>query len=76
MNKFTIYCKSYIKDLARVKVLAESIGEHNKDNIPFYISCPASDYTKAKTVLNWQPTTSFTELVSKMVENDIKILKK
>ena len=32
-------------------------------------------YTKAKEILNWEPKTSFKELVSKMVNNDIQLLK-
>jgi len=33
------------------------------------------DYSKAKKVLGWQPTTTFKEIVSKMLHNDIEILK-
>lgn len=44
MEKFSIYCKSYRGDLERVKILAESIEQYNIENIPFYISCPKSDY--------------------------------
>ena len=33
------------------------------------------DATKAKTILNWQHTTKFSELVSEMVQADIKIVK-
>ena len=43
MNKFVLYCKSYDKDLERVKLLSETIKEHNKDNLPFYISVPEKD---------------------------------
>ena len=35
----------------------------------FYL---AGDYSKAKEVLGWKPKTSFGDMVSKMVENDIK----
>jgi len=48
MSKFVIYCKSYINDLARVKVLTESVNKYNVDNIPFYISCPNDDYQSFK----------------------------
>jgi GDPmannose 4,6-dehydratase len=34
------------------------------------------DYTKAKEILGWQPTTTFKEIVNKMVLNDIQLLKK
>lgn len=43
MNKFVLYCKSYEGDLERVKLLSETIKEHNKDNLPFYISVPEKD---------------------------------
>ena len=33
------------------------------------------DATKAKTILNWQHTTKFSELVSEMVQADLKIVK-
>ena len=51
MDKFVLYCKSYIKDLPRAKALAESINQHNTDNIPFYVSCPSSDYNNFKETL-------------------------
>ena len=44
MEKLVLYCKSYINDFERVKVLAESIKKYNMDNIPFYISVPKNDY--------------------------------
>lgn len=51
MEKFVIYCKSYINDLPRVEVLAKSILKHNKDNIPFYVSCPKSDFKQFESRL-------------------------
>ena len=41
---------------------------------PAEVDVLRGDYTKASTILNWQPTTSFSELVSRMVQNDINIL--
>lgn len=41
--KLAIYCKTYFRDFERVKKLLKSINEYNKDNIPFYISCPYSE---------------------------------
>lgn len=38
-----LYCKSYQRDLLRVKRLLESVHQHNVDAIPFYISTPESD---------------------------------
>jgi hypothetical protein len=43
MHKIVLYCKSYYKDLPRVKRLIESIKKYNKDNIPVYISVPKVD---------------------------------
>lgn len=43
MHSIVLYCKSYRGDVQRAKVLLESIGLHNKDNIPFYISVPRAD---------------------------------
>ena len=40
---FVLYCKSYQRDLLRVKRLLESVQKHNVDAIPFYISTPESD---------------------------------
>jgi GDPmannose 4,6-dehydratase len=36
------------------------------------IECLIGDYTKAKLLLNWEPKTSFPELVDIMVQSDIK----
>lgn len=41
-TKFVLYVKTFSKDFNLVKRLKESIEKHNKDNIPFYISCPSS----------------------------------
>ena len=43
MNNIILYCKSYAGDVQRVKKLKGSIEKYNKDNIPFYISCPKKD---------------------------------
>lgn len=42
---------------------------------PSEVDVLRGDYTKAKAVLNWQPVTTFSQLVSRMVENDINLLK-
>lgn len=42
-NKIILLCKSYDKDLDRVKVLFESIQKHNIDKIPFYLIIPKKD---------------------------------
>jgi GDPmannose 4,6-dehydratase len=41
---------------------------------PAEVDVLRGDYTKAKNQLNWEPKTSFSELVQKMVDNDIKLL--
>lgn len=43
MEDLVLYCKSYKNDVKRVKILLESIDQHNQDNIPFYISTPLED---------------------------------
>ena len=40
---FVLYCKSYRRDLLRVKRLLESLRHHNTQAIPFYISTPEAD---------------------------------
>jgi len=40
---FALYCKSYRKDLLRVKRLLQSLRKHNIESIPFYISTPEAD---------------------------------
>ena len=40
---FVLYCKSYRRDLLRVKRLLESIRKHNIESIPVYISTPQAD---------------------------------
>lgn len=51
MEKIVLYCKSYLNDLERVKVLCESIEQHNVDKVPLYISCPKTDYQVFKSSL-------------------------
>ena len=43
MDKIVLYCKSYRNDVARAKVLSESIKRYNQENLPFYISVPRRD---------------------------------
>jgi|TARA_B110000211_G_C14090271_1_gene558637 GDPmannose 4,6-dehydratase len=43
---------------------------------PAEVDVLRGDYTKAKNKLGWQPTVHFSELVSKMVSNDIEQLSK
>jgi len=43
MNDIVLYCKSYRCDLYRAARLADSVRRFNTQNLPFYLSCPASD---------------------------------
>jgi hypothetical protein len=42
-NKIVLYCKSFSRDLNRVKILAETVQRYNVDKIPFYVSVPQKD---------------------------------
>ena len=41
---------------------------------PAEVDVLRGDSTKAKEILGWNPKVEFSDLVSRMVENDIKIL--
>lgn len=41
---FALFCKTYIKDLDRIKILKASVDQFNADRIPFFIVCPATDF--------------------------------
>ena len=51
MHNVILYCKSYSGDVQRVKKLKLSIEKYNRDNIPFYISCPKQDKQLFKDIL-------------------------
>ena len=51
MKDFVLYCKSYSRDFLRLKRLLESVKQHNIDQIPFYISTPASEKVLLERVL-------------------------
>lgn len=51
MKDLVIYCKSYINDVQRVKILLDSINKYNRDYIPFFISVPKTDIKIFKDVL-------------------------
>jgi hypothetical protein len=44
LKDIVLYCKSYRKDFLRLKRLLQSITQHNRDHISFYISTPQSDH--------------------------------
>jgi GDPmannose 4,6-dehydratase len=43
---------------------------------PAEVDILRGDCTKARTQLNWNPRTSFSDMVKTMVDNDIKLLSK
>ena len=47
-KKIVLFCKSYGKDMFRARRLSESVHLFNSDNIPLYISVPASDLNQFK----------------------------
>ncbi len=53
MDKFNfiLFCKSYIGDIAYLKILKESIDKYNIDNIPFCLVVPKNDLEKIKESL-------------------------
>ena len=59
MHKFVLYCKSYRGDLERLVNLSLSIQQHNKDNLPFYISVPEADIELVKENVPY-----FTEIIA------------
>tara|TARA_Y100000004_G_C8917738_1_gene413911 strand:- start:917 stop:1504 length:588 start_codon:yes stop_codon:yes gene_type:complete len=52
------------------------VGQDERYMRPAEVDVLRGDSTKAQTELGWKPKTSFDELVSKMVSNDIKLLEK
>ena len=42
-SKMALMCKTYRRNLLRLKTLKQSIDEYNKDDIPFYIVAPQND---------------------------------
>lgn len=51
MKPLVLYCKSFSGDVQRAKVLLQTVEKFNKDNLPFYISCPTTDLQTFKHVL-------------------------
>jgi len=67
-----------VEDFARKAF--DHVGLNYKDHIvmdknlyrPSEVDTLVADYSKAKKILKWKPKTSFDDLVSNMVENDLK----
>ena len=53
MSTFILFCKSYQKDVLRVKRLLNSIVQFNIDRIPFYLSVPQKDLALFKDCIDW-----------------------
>ncbi len=67
MNDIVLYCKSYHKDIERVKILLNSIEQYNIDNIPFYISVPSQDISLFKNTLG---TENYTLIEDELIANN------
>ena len=52
----------------------KSVGQDERYMRPAEVAVLCGDSTKAKVELNWKPKTSFDEMVSTMVKNDIRML--
>ena len=52
------------------------VGQDKRYMRPADVFYLAGDSSKAERELGWKPKTSFDEMVSRMVKNDIKILSK
>lgn len=50
-HNLVIFCKSYLGDLERLKILKASIDKFNKDNIPFCLVVPQKDIEQIKKAL-------------------------
>lgn len=51
MKDIVLYCKSYHRDVRRAARLAESVRRFNPHNLPFYLSCPATDLPLFKNII-------------------------
>jgi len=47
-KRIVLFCKSYGKDMLRARRMAESVHRFNTDNIPLYMSVPASGLNQFK----------------------------
>ena len=66
MENVVLYCKSYYKDIHRIKNLFESIKKHNVDKIPFYVSVPHQDIKLFQDTLG---TIDYTLLTDEEITN-------
>ena len=59
METFGLFCKTYLGDFERFKILKDSVDKFNKDNIPFYVICPRSDRDVFSMLKNGRETYEF-----------------
>lgn len=78
MKLLTLYCKSFSKDLRRIRRLAESISKHNRDNLDFIISVPNNEIKKFSDKLKDLQVTILTdeEIIKKNAAIDLKLFNK
>ena len=43
MHNLVLFCKTFIRDLDRIKTLKASVDKFNADKIPFCIVCPEAE---------------------------------
>lgn len=55
-QQFVIYCKSFSSDLEAFRRMFASYRQHNKDNIPLYVSVPSSDEAAFKQIVGSEAT--------------------
>ena len=53
MPNFILFCKSYRKDILRVKQLIASVVAFNQDYLPFYLSVPQNDLALFQQFIDW-----------------------
>ena len=57
MKTFVLYCKTYRNDALRIRRLAQSIQQFNRDQIPFFVSAPFADMEFFRKLLDGLPLT-------------------
>ena len=72
--------KGYVKSIAsselQVKIGQEIVCVDSKYFRPTEVDLLIGDATKARTKLNWSPKYSLKELITEMVQSDLKLMKK
>ena len=71
---FALYCKSYRKDLLRVKRLLESLRKHNIESIPFYISTPEADHEALIDLLGEGNDYQWIDVITQSALNNVAVI--